>query len=95
MLTILLGGVLWGGGGGMEELEKSVLATSHRALEVDLKMPSQADTPVWQDVKDAYSVRPSLGPNKNAGPLGHFLSSSHKLAPCLSHPLRLTHEVPI
>ncbi len=28
--------------GGMEE---SVLATSHRVLEVDLKMPSQADTP--------------------------------------------------
>ncbi len=33
------------GVGDMGGMERSVLATSHRALEVDLKMPSQADNP--------------------------------------------------
>ncbi len=32
-------------GKGMGEMEGSVLATSHVALEVDIKMPSQADVP--------------------------------------------------
>ncbi len=31
----------------------SVLVTSHRTHEVDLKMPSQVETPIGQDVKDA------------------------------------------
>ncbi len=39
-------------GEGMGEMEGSVLAT----LEVDIKMPSQADAPLWQNAKDALVV---------------------------------------
>ncbi len=40
-----------GGGHGRDGV--SVLATSHGALKVNIKMPSHAEAPVWQDIKDA------------------------------------------